>query len=222
MITKAGIDIERLPEEDFDDPLGRSTGAATIFGTTGGVMEAALRTVYELVTGKSLPSLDFEAVRGLEGIKKAEVDLAGTTVRVAVAHTLKNARVLLDEIAAGTSPYHFIEVMTCPGGCIGGGGQPVHVDKAKRLARNQAIYVEDRRLELRKSHDNPAVKALYAEFLGEPLGPSLARALAHELYAASQRRARPTNFLAVNERSELRAQNSMSGGPLGAQPRGRR
>ncbi len=186
MITKAGIDIERLPEEDFDDPLGRSTGAATIFGTTGGVMEAALRTVYEVVTGKSLPSLDFEAVRGLEGIKMAEVDLAGTKVRVAVAHTLKNARVLLDEIAAGTSPYHFIEVMTCPGGCIGGGGQPVHVDKAKRLARNQAIYVEDKRLELRKSHDNPAVKALYAEFLGEPLGH-----LSHELLHTKYERRAP-------------------------------
>jgi NADH-quinone oxidoreductase subunit G/NADP-reducing hydrogenase subunit HndD len=176
MITRAGIDIDRLPEEEFDDPLGRSTGAATIFGTTGGVMEAALRTVYEVVTGAPLPSLDFEAVRGLEGIKKAEVDLAGTKVRVAVAHTLKNARVLLDEIAAGTSPYHFIEVMTCPGGCVGGGGQPVRVDQAKRLARNAAMYTEDRRLTLRKSHENPAVKALYAEFLGEPLGH-----LSHEL-----------------------------------------
>lgn len=185
MITMAGIDIERLPEEDFDDPLGRSTGAATIFGTTGGVMEAALRTVYEIVTGSVLPSLDFEAVRGLEGIKKAEVDLAGTKVRVAVAHTLKNARVLLDEIAAGTSPYHFIEVMTCPGGCIGGGGQPVRVDKSKRQSRNLAMYEEDRRLGLRKSHENPAVKALYAEFLGEPLG-HLSHELLHTSYARRQ------------------------------------
>jgi NADH-quinone oxidoreductase subunit G/NADP-reducing hydrogenase subunit HndD len=176
MVTRAGIDIERLPEEEFDDPLGRSTGAATIFGTTGGVMEAALRTVYEIVTKKTLPSLDFEVVRGLQGIKSAEVDLAGTKVRVAVAHTLKNARVLLDEIAAGKSPYHFIEVMTCPGGCIGGGGQPVRIDMAKRLARNAAMYTEDKRLDLRKSHDNPAVKALYADFLGEPLGH-----LSHEL-----------------------------------------
>jgi iron-only hydrogenase group A len=176
MITRAGIDIARLPEEEFDDPLGRSTGAATIFGTTGGVMEAALRTVYEIVTGSTLPSLDFEIVRGLEGIKKAEVDLAGTKVRVAVAHTLKNARVLLDEIAAGTSPYHFIEVMTCPGGCVGGGGQPVRINQAKRLARNAAMYREDKRLNLRKSHENPAVKALYTEFLGEPLGH-----LSHEL-----------------------------------------
>jgi iron-only hydrogenase group A len=170
MIRQAGIDIERLPEEAFDDPLGRSTGAATIFGTTGGVMEAALRTVYEIVVGKTLPSLDFTAVRGLDGIKTAEVDLAGTKVRVAVAHTLKNARVLLDEIAAGKSPYHFIEVMTCPGGCIGGGGQPVHIDKDKRLARNKAMYAEDLRLGIRKSHENPSVNALYDDFLGKPLG----------------------------------------------------
>ncbi|HUW42593.1 MAG TPA: NADH-dependent [FeFe] hydrogenase, group A6 [Rectinemataceae bacterium] len=176
MVKRAGLDIESLPEEDFDDPLGRSTGAATIFGTTGGVMEAALRTVYEVVTGKALPSLDFEVVRGLEGIKKAEVDLNGTIVRVAVAHTLKNARVILDEIAAGTSPYHFIEVMTCPGGCIGGGGQPVLIDLEKRLARNKALYAEDLRLGMRKSHENPSVQALYADFLGEPLGH-----LSHEL-----------------------------------------
>ena len=180
MITRAGIDIERLPEEGFDDPLGKSTGAATIFGTTGGVMEAALRTVYEVVTKSPLPSLDFMAVRGLEGIKHAEVDLAGTKVRVAVAHTLKNARVLLDEIAAGKSPYHFIEVMTCPGGCVGGGGQPVRIDADKRLARNKAMYAEDVRLELRKSHENASVKALYADFLGAPLGH-----LSHELLHTS-------------------------------------
>jgi iron-only hydrogenase group A len=183
MITLKGVDLARLPEEEFDDPLGRSTGAATIFGTTGGVMEAALRTVHELVTGRPLPSLDFEPVRGLEGIKTAAVDLDGTKVRVAVAHTLKNARVLLDEIAAGKSPYHFIEVMTCPGGCIGGGGQPVRVDQAKRLARNRALYAEDARLGLRKSHENPAVKELYADFLGEPLGQ-----LSHELLHTSYRR----------------------------------
>jgi iron-only hydrogenase group A len=185
MITRAGIDIERLPEESFDDPLGKSTGAATIFGTTGGVMEAALRTVYEIVTKTTLPSLDFEVVRGLEGIKHAEVDLAGTKVRVAVAHTLKNARVLLDEIAAGKSPYHFIEVMTCPGGCVGGGGQPVRIDMAKRVARNKAMYAEDLRLGLRKSHENPAVQALYADFLGEPLG-HLSHELLHTSYARRQ------------------------------------
>jgi len=182
MVRQAGIDMDRLPEEDFDDPLGRSTGAATIFGTTGGVMEAALRTVHELVTGRPLPGLEFEAVRGFEGVKSATVDLDGAVVRVAVAHTLSKARVLLDEIAAGTSPYQFIEVMTCPGGCVGGGGQPVLPDHDKRLARNRAMYEEDRRLGLRKSHENPGVKALYAEFLGEPLG-HLSHELLHTEYA---------------------------------------
>jgi iron-only hydrogenase group A len=183
MIVRAGIDIERLPDEEFDDPLGRSTGAATIFGTTGGVMEAALRTVYELVTGGPMPSIDFQAARGLDGIKAAEVDLAGTKVRVAVAHTLKNARSILDEIVAGSSPYHFIEIMSCPGGCIGGGGQPVRIDASKRLARNKAMYAEDLRLGLRKSHENPAVKELYATFLGEPLGH-----VSHELLHTEYKR----------------------------------
>jgi iron-only hydrogenase group A len=182
MIVKAGIDITRLPEEDFDDPLGRSTGAATIFGTTGGVMEAALRTVYELVVGSPMPNIEFEQVRGLEGIRKADVDLGGSIVRVAVAHTLKNARILLDEIASGSSPYHFIEIMSCPGGCIGGGGQPVRIDAEKRLARNKAMYEEDRRLGIRKSHENPAIKALYEEFLGKPLG-HLSHELLHTHYA---------------------------------------
>lgn len=183
MIKEAGIDIASLPEEDFDDPLGRSTGAATIFGATGGVMEAALRTVYEIVEGKPLPGLEFEAVRGLQGIKEATVVLGGKDVRVAVAHTLKNARVILDEIAAGSSPYTFIEIMTCPGGCVGGGGQPLLPNDAKRLARGGAVYVEDRRLELRKSHDNPAITELYSSFLGKPLGHESHRLL-HTSYTA--------------------------------------
>ncbi len=182
MIRIAGIDLASLPEEDFDDPLGRSTGAATIFGTTGGVAEAALRTVYEIVTKKTLDAIDFEAVRGLSGIKTAEVDLDGTKVRVAVVHTLKNARKILDEIAAGTSPYHFIEVMTCPGGCVGGGGQPVLPDMDKRLARNLAMYREDLRLGMRKSHENPAIAALYEGFLGSPLGEK-SHSLLHTHYA---------------------------------------
>ena len=125
MIREAGIDIASLPEEDFDDPLGKSTGAATIFAATGGVMEAALRTVYEIVEQKPLLDIEFTPLRGLEGIKEASVTLGGKEVRVAAAHTLKNARILLDEIKAGTSPYAFIEIMTCPGGCVGGGGQPL-------------------------------------------------------------------------------------------------
>jgi iron-only hydrogenase group A len=180
MIRRAGIDIASLPEENFDDPLGQSTGAATIFGTTGGVMEAALRTVYEVLEGKPLPSVDFTPVRGLEGIKTAEIPVAGLTVRVAVAHSLKNARVVLDQIAAGTSPYHFIEIMSCPGGCIGGGGQPVLPDLDKKLARNKSLYLEDLRLESRKSHENKAVATLYSEFLEKPLSH-----LSHELLHTS-------------------------------------
>jgi len=182
MIRLSSIDIASLPEEEFDSPLGESTGAATIFGTTGGVMEAALRTVYEILQGKPLPQTDFTPVRGLQGIKTAEVPVAGTTVRVAVAHGLKNARVLLDEMAAGKSPYHFIEIMSCPGGCIGGGGQPVLPDMQKKLARNYSLYAEDLRLPERKSHLNVEVNALYKDFLGSPAG-HLSHELLHTRYA---------------------------------------
>jgi iron-only hydrogenase group A len=183
MIREAGIDIESLPEEGFDDPLGRSTGAATIFAATGGVMEAALRTVYEVVEQKPLERLDFKELRGLEGIKEAVVSLGGKEIKVAAAHTLKNAHILLEGIRAGTSPYAFIEIMSCPGGCVGGGGQPILPSDSKRLARGDAVYREDRRLELRKSHDNPSVKELYASFLGKPLGE-----LSHELLHTSYSR----------------------------------
>lgn len=176
LIRLAGIDMASLPEEEFDDPLGESTGAATIFGTTGGVMEAALRTVFEIVEKKPLPDPDFTVVRGLEGIKTASVILGGKEIRVAVAHGLGNARVLLDEIAEGKSPYHFIEVMSCPGGCVGGGGQPFLPSRERTQARNLSLYREDLRLSVRKSHENPAVSRLYDEFLGEPAGH-----LSHEL-----------------------------------------
>ncbi|OHD17794.1 MAG: ferredoxin [Spirochaetes bacterium GWB1_59_5] len=170
MIRRAGIDFATLPDEQFDDPLGSSTGAATIFGATGGVMEAALRTAYEIAVGKPLPSLELMAVRGFDGIKEATIDVGGTPLTVAVAHTLKNARVVLEGIAAGNSPYAFVEIMSCPGGCLGGGGQPVAPDWAKRELRRTAIYTEDRGLPLRKSHENESVKALYKEFLEKPLG----------------------------------------------------
>jgi iron-only hydrogenase group A len=183
MILEAGIDIATLEEEAFDDPLGRSTGAAALFGATGGVMEAALRTVYEIVEGKTLTEIEFTPLRGLEGIKEAAVTLGGKEVRVAAAHTLKNARVLLDEIKAGTSPYAFIEIMTCPGGCIGGGGQPLLPTNAKRLQRGAAIYTEDRRLDIRKSHENPAITEIYKDFLGEPLG-HVSHELLHTKYKA--------------------------------------
>ena len=181
MIRLAGIDIAALPDEEFDNPLGESTGAATIFGTTGGVMEAALRTVYEILEGKPLENLDFSPVRGLSGIKSAEVSVGGKTLHVAVAHTLKNARILLDEIVAGTSPYQFIEVMSCPGGCIGGGGQPVLPDFERKLARNASLYKEDLRLPARKSHENHDVQKLYADFLGNP-GSHVAHKLLHTTY----------------------------------------
>ncbi len=170
MIREAGIDFSTLAEEEYDLPLGISTGAAVIFGATGGVMEAALRTAYELVTKKTLPSLDFESVRGLEGIKEAEVDLDGTKVRVAVAHGLSNAKKLIDQIAEGKSPYHFIEIMCCPGGCIGGGGQPIPTTNEVRAKRVKAIYDVDKNMPVRKSHENPVIDTLYKEFLGHPLG----------------------------------------------------
>lgn len=193
MIQEARIDFASLPEEEFDDPLGISTGAGVIFGATGGVMEAALRTVYEILSGKELQNIEFTAVRGLNGIKEAEVtiplnsagaeavaggDGAGSLkVKVAVAHGLGNARQVMDLIKAGKADYHFIEVMCCPGGCIGGGGQPIVSAEERwklghdfREDRIDSIYQEDRNLPIRKSHLNPAVKALYEEFLGEPCG----------------------------------------------------
>ncbi|HCJ10265.1 MAG TPA: ferredoxin [Clostridiales bacterium] len=170
MLKEAGIVFDELPEEPYDDPLGESTGAAVIFGATGGVMEAALRTAYEVVTKKTLPRVEFEAVRGLEGVKEASVDLDGTEVRVAVAHGLANAKKVLDKVRAGEGDWHFIEIMACPGGCIGGGGQPIPTNLEVRQKRIEGIYTADERMTIRKSHENPSIIALYKEFLGEPLG----------------------------------------------------
>lgn len=170
MIKEAGIDFLNLSGEDFDEPLGISTGAAVIFGASGGVMEAALRTAYEVLTGRQIEKLDFMDLRGLNGIKVAEVDIEGLKVKVAVANSLSNARILLEEVKAGCSPYAFIEIMTCPGGCLGGAGQPIPTNDQVRLKRMEAIYREDKNKTLRKSHENPAVQALYKEFLIKPLG----------------------------------------------------
>ncbi len=182
MITEAGIDFVSLEDSDMDAPLGLGSGAADIFANTGGVMEAALRTAYELVTGRELPfdNLHVTPVAGLEGIKEAAITIEGTlpewrflegvTAKVAVAHTLGNARALVEKIRAGEAEYHFVEVMTCPGGCIGGGGQPRITTDAVRQARINAIYAEDEGKKLRKSHNNPQVAQVYAEFLGKPLG----------------------------------------------------
>ncbi len=186
MLKEKGIDLKEMPEEDFDDPLGISTGAAAVFGATGGVMEAALRSVYEILTGKSLGKLDFYDVRGIEGVKEATVDIDGTKVNVAVAHGLGNARKLLDRVRSGEANYHFIEIMACPGGCIGGGGQPIPTNLEIRMKRIEAIYEVDRKLPLRKSHENPAVKQLYEEFLGEPNGEK-AHHLLHTHYVPREK-----------------------------------
>lgn len=170
LIKQAGINLLEMEEEMFDDPLGESTGAATIFAATGGVMEAALRTVYEVVTKGTLPSLDFESIRGMEGVKEATVQVGNLPVKVAVAHGLGNARKVMDQIKAGKADYHFIEIMCCPGGCLGGGGQPIPTNWEIRNLRAKAVYEEDKRLEFRKSHENPSITKIYEEFLKEPLG----------------------------------------------------
>lgn len=170
LIKRSNMDFNTLPEEDFDKPLGESTGAAVIFGTTGGVIEAAVRTAYEVHTGKELPKVDFEELRGLEGIRSATIDFGGVDINIGIAHGLGNARKLLDEIKAGKSNYHAIEIMACPSGCIGGGGQPLHHgDSSVLKARQKAIYQEDAGKTLRKSHENPYILKLYEEFLGKPM-----------------------------------------------------
>lgn len=194
MIRAAGIEFQRLPDESMDDPLGLSSGAADIFATTGGVCEAALRTVHEIVTGHPLPAenLHLTAVSGLSGIKEASLTirdalpawsfLEGVTLQVAVAHGLNNARQVLEQVRRGEKTYHFIEVMTCPGGCVGGAGQPRYTDDQVRQARMAAIYREDEGKAVRKSHENRAVHQLYQDFLGQPLSPR-AHELLHTRYA---------------------------------------
>jgi len=181
MFKESGVQFASLPSEEFDHPLGESTGAGVIFGATGGVMEAALRTAYEVVTKTPLPDINFTAVRGMEGIKEVEVEMNGAVVKVAVAHTLKNARQLFRQIEEGKSPYAFIEVMTCPGGCLGGGGQPIPTTTEIRKKRAAALYEEDRNKPLRKSHENPEVTRLYTDFLKEPLG-HMSHELLHTTY----------------------------------------
>lgn len=186
MIRQAGLDFVHLPDEEFDDMLGESSGAGVIFGVTGGVMEAALRTVVDVLTGRDMPRLEYADVRGLEGIKEATVNVNGTDINVAIVHGTANAAKLLNAIRAGEKTYHFIEVMGCPGGCVTGGGQPIvdartryYVDP--RAARAAATYSEDESMAIRKSHKNPAVQKLYAEFLGEP-NSHIAHELLHTTY----------------------------------------
>ncbi|WP_122643218.1 NADH-dependent [FeFe] hydrogenase, group A6 [Luxibacter massiliensis] len=186
LIRKVGIDFKSLPEEGFDDPLGESTGAGVIFGATGGVMEAALRTAVEKLTGEELESVDFTEVRGTEGIKEAAYHVAGMDVKVAVASGLSNAKQIMDKVRAGEADYHFIEIMCCPGGCVNGGGQPqVHADVRNyadvRAIRAKALYDNDAAKTFRKSHENPSIQKIYAEYLGEP-GSEKAHHILHTSY----------------------------------------
>jgi NADP-reducing hydrogenase subunit HndD len=168
-IKQANIDLNNLEDDDFDAPMGESTGAGVIFGATGGVIEAAVRTAYELQTGKKLDRLDFNELRGLEGVREATIDFDGLPIRIGIAHGLGNARKLLDDVRSGKSQFHAIEVMACPGGCIGGGGQPLHHGNSEIIkARAKAIYEEDKKKPLRKSHENPFILKLYEEFLDKP------------------------------------------------------
>ena len=186
MIKQANIKFTELVDSNFDDPMGEATGAAAIFGSTGGVMEAALRTAYEIITGQELKNLNFEDVRGEIGIKKANVKIGDIEVKVAVAHGLGNARKILDEINAGTADYQFVEIMACPGGCVTGGGQPICSSKKRlendvRSLRASAIYGIDEKSEVRKSHENPTIKKLYEEYLEKP-GSHKAHELLHTHY----------------------------------------
>jgi NADP-reducing hydrogenase subunit HndD len=171
LIKTSNIDFNVLEDDDFDQPLGESTGAGVIFGATGGVIEAAVRTAYELYTGLKLQKIDFHELRGLEGIRMATVNFNGTQINIGIAHQLGNARKLLEGIRNGMYHFHAIEIMACPGGCIGGAGQPLHHgDSSIIKARFDAIYREDASKPIRKSHENPYISQLYEEYLGKPLG----------------------------------------------------
>lgn len=181
MVKQAGIEFESLENQNYDSIMGKSSGAGVIFGATGGVMEAALRTAYEIVTGEEVPfkNLNITPVRGMEGVRDAQITvqrakpewsfLEGATLKVAVAHGLANAKKLMDAVKSGEKEYHFVEIMGCPGGCLGGGGQPIPTNQEIRDARAKAIYDEDADMPIRKSHENPEIQAIYNDFLGEPL-----------------------------------------------------
>ena len=191
MIKQANIDFPKLEDEEFDNPMGEATGAGAIFGTTGGVMEAALREAYELITGEELQNVEFEQVRGAKGIKKATVQMGDKEVRVAVAHGLGNAKKIMEEIKSGKADYQFVEVMACPGGCIMGGGQPIKNSKTRatvdvRRKRAEAMYSIDERSTIRKSQDNPILKAIYKEYIGQP-GEHRAHELLHTHYTKKEK-----------------------------------
>ncbi len=191
MIKQAHIDFVSLEDSQFDDPMGEATGAAAIFGTTGGVMEAALRTVQEKVTGNHFEKLEYESIRGQEGIKRASLNMNGTEVKVVVASGLKNAQIIMDEIKSGKADYQFVEIMACPGGCVMGGGQPIRTSKERasidiRAKRADALYTIDEKSTIRKSHENPVLKKIYEEYLGNP-GGHRAHELLHTSYVAREK-----------------------------------
>jgi iron-only hydrogenase group A len=186
MLTVAGIHFDDLQDEEFDHPMGESTGAADIFGTTGGVAEAALRTGYYFVTGQELGSVDFQEIRGAQGIKETTVKVGDIELRVAVASGLRNARKLCKEAAAGNSPYHLIEIMGCPGGCVNGGGQPIAKNADAVKARRKTLYDIDANKPKRQSHQNTEIQQIYHDFLGEPLGQK-SHHLLHTTYRARER-----------------------------------
>jgi len=194
MITQAGMMFDHLPDSEFDPILGMSTGASVIFGATGGVMEAALRTVVAKVTGSEMGPIEFTDVRGTEGIKEATYELPGRTVRVCVASGLHNAKTVLDRVESGEAQYDFIEFMGCPGGCIDGGGQPIQPASVRnwvdvRALRAKALYDQDEAMTIRKSHENPMVQVIYQEYLGEP-GSHKAHELLHCTYVPSEKKYR--------------------------------
>jgi len=198
MIKQAGINFTSLEESKYDRLMGESTGAGVIFGATGGVMEAALRTAYEIVTGREIPFQNLEVipVRGMEGVREATIKiekpkkewafLDGVELKCAIAHGLVNAKLIMDSIKAGKSNYHFIEIMACPGGCLGGGGQPIPTNPEIRKKRAEAIYAEDESMTIRKSHENQEVLKLYHDFLKEPLG-EMSHKLLHTKYTKRER-----------------------------------
>lgn len=191
MISDAGITFKNLPDEKFDSPLDEATGAAVIFGASGGVMEAALRTAVEVLTGEELENVDFTDVRGMDGIKEACYNVAGMDVKVAIASGTKNAKVLMEKIKDGTADYHFIEIMGCPGGCINGGGQPIQHASVRNFVdlkslRAASLYEEDKNLPVRKSHESEAIKTVYSEFFGEP-GSHKAHEILHTSYVARKK-----------------------------------
>ena len=191
MIKQANIEFEKLEDSNFDSPMGEASGAGAIFGTTGGVMEAALRTAQDTLTGEDLPKIDFEQVRGGEGIKRATIIIAGKDINVVAASGLANARTILEEIKSGKANYQFVEIMACPGGCIMGGGQPIKSSKVRaevdvRKLRADALYSIDERSIVRKSHENPVMKKLYKDFLEKP-GSEIAERLLHTTYTKREK-----------------------------------